>query len=158
MAAIASAAMLGTLVAAPSFAACLPGPYLSLPPVSYSGSVLASQNVIFSVDSTLSSLNGLHKMTFQKDGNLVFNWNGARIIWSSKTQNCLPTPYATMYAKFQSDGNLVVYYTLQNNPTVPIAVWASNTQGHPNARLTVTEDGLLAIYDSNNTKLWAIAN
>ena len=151
---VAAAAMFGVLQAAPAFA-CIAGPYVSMPTVTLSGTVTAAQNTYLYANSSIYSPNGVYRLIFQTDGNLVLYKNGTQVIWDTNTENCIPTPYAAYTTRFQPDGNLVVYYT-----TTPglqeIAVWDTNTQGHPNARLVVQDDGNVVIYDSNNRVLWAV--
>lgn len=149
-----AAVLLSVASASPCVAACIQGPYASVPPVTYSGSVNASQNTTLYPDSTIYSPNGVYKLIFQEDGNLVEYKNNTQAVWDINATNCIPTPYMAYRTRFQPDGNLVVYWALQSNPTQEIAIWDTNTQGHPNARLAVQDDGNVVIY--NGTKaIWA---
>jgi hypothetical protein len=49
----------------------------------------------------------------------------------------------------QSDGNLVLY-AAQN-----VALWATNTSGHPGAWVIMQTDGNLVVYSAGGTPLWA---
>ncbi len=79
-----------------------------------------------------------HVLIMQTDGNLV-------LYKSNEDRTGMPT-WATgtnpngSYAIMQEDGNLVVYDS-NNKP-----LWASNTDGHPGAQLSVQGDGNAVIY------------
>lgn len=151
------AAVTAICCASPSYArGCIAGPYLIGSQVSYTGTVTASQNVSLFAKSAIYSPNGIYKLIFQEDGNLVLYKNNTNAVWAVDVQNCLPTPNIVMRTRFQPDGNLVVYYAKQNDPIHEFPVWDTKTDGHPNARLVVQNDGNLVIYDSNNRVLWAI--
>lgn len=151
-----AASAIGFLAASPSFA-CIAGPYFSVgAPVAYPDTVYASQNTTLYADSTINSANGVYSLKFQEDGNLVLYKNGTQVIWDINKTNCIPTPNEAYRTRFQPDGNLVVYWSTQSSPLQEIAVWDTNTAGHPNARLVVQNDGNVVIYDSNNRVLWAI--
>lgn len=152
---VSTAAMLGVLYATPS-SACITGPYAGTPPISYTGTVNASQNVHLGPESTIYSTNGVYKLVFEKTGNLALYKNGTQLQWSSNSKNCIPTPYVAFAARFQSDGNLVVYWHLQSNPLQLIPVWSTNTHGNPNSTLVVQNDGNVVIYGPSNNVLWSI--
>lgn len=153
---VAAVAMLGVLCATPSYAACIAGPYVNVAPVTYSDTLTAAQNASLYAESSMYSLSGVYRLIFQKDGNLVLYKNGSQVIWATNIQNCIPTPNVTVRTRFQSDGNLVVYYALNNNITQEFSVWDTNTQGHPNARMVLQNDGNLVIRDANDSVLWAV--
>jgi hypothetical protein len=74
--------------------------------------------------------------TMQSDGNLVVYRNSDRVaLWASHTNGKGGT-----YARFQPDGNLVIYTPSH------VAVWASNTCCRSNAWLAVQDDGNVVIY------------
>lgn len=149
--------VIGVTLSVPAFAACIAAPYnSSFPPATFTDSISASQNAYLYVNSTLKSSRNASKLTFTSTGRLEYNLRGIRTIWNSGRENCIPSPYTTYYARFQSDGNLVVYWVLSNNPFNLIPIWASNTSGHPNARLVITEQDDLAIYDGSQ-KIWGIS-
>ncbi len=156
--AFAAAVSLGALQAAPALAVCAPSPYqgLNIPPVTYVGSVTAAQNIRLYPGSSIVSPNGVYRLIFQGDGNLVLYKNGTQPEWATDTQICYEPLSTTMplYTRFQSDGNLVVYHSNVNNPLVEHDVWDVNKQGNPNAVLRVQDDGNVVIY--NGTKaIWA---
>lgn len=156
--AIAAAVMFSVAQATAAFA-CPHSPYSgpNVPPVTLTGTVTAAQNVYLYPNSSIYSPNGVYRLIFQTDGNLVLYKNGTQVIWDTNTEICAPSQYVPYATRFQSDGNLVVYYSLWNNPLQPVGdVWDANTQGHPNSRLVVQDDGNVVIYDSNNKVLWAI--
>lgn len=153
---IATATAFSALLSTPSYAACTVGPYISMPTATYSDTVTAAQNVSLYANSAIYSTTGVYKLIFQVDGNLVLYKNGSQVIWAVNVQNCIPTPNVAVRARFETDGNLSIYYALQNNPTQEFSVWSTNTQGHPNSRLIVQNDGNVVIYDSNNSVVWAI--
>ena len=140
------------LYAAPVFAQCTPGPYVNLPVTTQVGAVTLAQ---LGTDSSIYSPNGVYRLLFQGDGNLVL-FQGHQPIWSPNVQNCIPTPYYAHSADFQSDGNFVIYYVLQSNPQQKVPIWSTNTQGNPGSRLEVQNDGNVVIYDRNNRAMWDI--
>lgn len=75
-------------------------------------------------------------LAMQADGNLVLYRNSDRVaLWASHTNGKGGT-----YARFQTDGNLVVYTPSHG------AVWASDTCCHGNSWLAIQDDGNLVIY------------
>lgn len=141
--------IIGTSAATPAFAGCISGPYVN-PPAnnSYTGSVSAGGMTLF-VNNNMYSPSGNYRLTFQTDGNLVLYSSSGAARWATNVRNCLPTPNASYEAFFQADGNLVVYYIRQNDGTQLIPVWDSHTYGHPNATLSVQDDGNLVIRDGS---------
>jgi hypothetical protein len=157
----ATALMFGILSANSSSAACIAGPYGSgLPPTTINlGSTILGyvemQDQVLTVGSTIISPNGVYQLKVRPEGDLAL-YNGSQVIWSSPVQNCIPTPYFTRHTKLQSDGNLVVYYSLQNNPVPLIAAWSTGTFGNSNSRLFVQNDGNVVIRGTSDQVLWAI--
>ncbi|MFB7667801.1 hypothetical protein ACFC1R_28415 [Kitasatospora sp. NPDC056138] len=83
-----------------------------------------------------------YELVMQNDGNLVlYSENGA--VWSSGTWG-----HGGAYAKFQDDGNLVVYASPNS------ALWNSGTWGHQNAGLYLRSNGHLWLLDANRGWLW----
>ena len=72
------------------------------------------------------------------DGNLALR-EGATLSWQSYTHGT--------FTAMQGDGNLVSY-----DGSTP--VFASNTQGHSGASLSVLDDGRLVIRDQGNV-IWS---
>lgn len=142
-------------------AACIAGPYMSLPPttINLSSTILGyvhMQGQSLSVNSTIVSPNGVYQLKFEKEGDLVLYKNGTQRVWSSGIQNCIPTPYAAFNFRLQADGNMVIYYVLQNNPTQPIAVWSTGTFGNNNARFYLRDTGKIEIRtESTDQLLWS---
>lgn len=98
-------------------------------------------------DQFIVSNNGIYRLLFQSDGNLVVYKNEpsiANALWASQTHG-KPAVICTM----QSDGNLVLYDAGVR------AFWSSNTYVHPGSRLIMQDDGNLVIYQPNNTAVWA---
>jgi len=82
-------------------------------------------------------------VTYQTNGDLVLaKWDGEPIwiTWLPDYLGC---------AVMQGDGNFVVY----DGDSQPL--WASGTDGHPGAYLSVQNDGNMVIYDVNGSALWA---
>ncbi|MBV2152383.1 hypothetical protein [Kitasatospora sp. SUK 42] len=72
------------------------------------------------------------RMIMQSDGNLVI-YHGNTPVWATGTNNC------GYKAVMQSDGNLVVYSANGG------FCWALGTNGHPHARLTVSDNGAVFV-------------
>ncbi len=92
--------------------------------------------------------NGVLKLYFQNDGNLVLYKNTIQVLWASNTQkNC---PIATScIASLQADGNLVLYIGT-------MAYWNTQTYGQGALRLKVTEASpYVQLIDVSNTKVWS---
>jgi hypothetical protein len=91
-----------------------------------------------------SSPNQAYRLTMQTDGNLVlYRQSDNNALWHTNTWG---RPGA--YAKFQTDGNLVVYSNPNN------ALWHSVTWDSPGATLQLQDDGNLVIYRSNGSARW----
>lgn len=146
------------------------------------GSVRPTQDsdVVIYRGGGITSIDGRFAFNFQEDGNLVL-YQGSRALWSSKTW----PRYRTVYpggrdapsvtfvthgcmARFQSDGNLVVYGADGvvgtamhpcNNPNITkdnaAVLWNSKTWGNPMATLKVQDDGNVVIYNSSNRAVWS---
>lgn len=99
------------------------------------------------VNGEIVSNNGLARLVFQGDGNLVLyvlrdgSWEPH---WDSGTWRA---PQATQCV-MQGDGNLVLY-AAGGRP-----VWASNTAGNPSAFLVLQDDENVVIY-ANGKALWS---
>ena len=57
----------------------------------------------------------------------------------------------------QTDGNLVLYLTLDDNLPL-VAARYTGSAGHPGARMVVQADGTLVVYDPQNRPLYAPPN
>jgi hypothetical protein len=104
------------------------------------------------VSGSLVSNDGRFRLTYQNDGNFVL-YQGNTPLWSSHTALSVPTGGYTAYqARFQADGNLVVYdyYAGAETP-----VWASNTDGNPGSTLNLQNDGNLVIYNASGKAIWS---
>ncbi|MGD9682916.1 MAG: hypothetical protein AB7W16_17135 [Candidatus Obscuribacterales bacterium] len=105
----------------------------------------AGQGVL--AGQSLVSENGLYSLTLQGDGNLVLKGPQPcrQVLWSTNTSNDQVWDLI-----LQNDGNLVVY-DRNSNP-----IWATNTPGHPNARLLLDPRAqfILTLYDRFDTVLW----
>src|SRR5215831_18907840 len=103
------------------------------------------------LNQTLQSANGAYTLVMQGDGDLVLysGWPQAPIAhWTSVTAG-LPPDQRPVYAEMQADGNFVLYDSSRRAP------WASNTAGHPGARITLQDDRNLVLYDATGAALWA---
>jgi hypothetical protein len=90
------------------------------------------------------SPNAAFRLTMQTDGNFVlYRQTDGAALWHTNTWG---RPGA--YAKFQTDGNLVVYSNPNN------ALWHSVTWDSPGATLRLQDDGNLVIYRSNGSARW----
>ena len=98
------------------------------------------------VDQMILSPNKCFKLLMQADNNLVmYQIKDQKPLWASDTLN-----KGSRVAKMQPDGNFVLYDA--NN----LAKWATATEGHPGAIVTLLDAGNLVVYRSttNNTILW----
>jgi hypothetical protein len=113
------------------------------------GTLTANQGL--SQGRTLTSCDGRFTLTMQLDGNLVLselvglNPPTVQPLWSSGTSGSGNLVEAVM----QGDGNLVLY-----NRLTGAALWASGTAGHPDAVLSLQNDGNLVIY-AGGSPVWA---
>jgi hypothetical protein len=100
---------------------------------------------LLTANSSIMSISGRFRLTYQDDGNLVLYRAGdGAALWDIR-----PQPGGPGECIMQGDGNLVAY----NAAAAP--VWASNTDGNPGARLILQDDGNLVIYRTDGTPLWA---
>jgi len=98
-------------------------------------------------DQSLSSQNGVYKLTMQGDGNLVLYKEGKKPIWASNTCAKGTGPYKLVN---QADGNLVLYDS-SNKPH-----FSSGTCGKGNKcqKLVVQDDGNCVLYEDTKP-LWS---
>ena len=96
---------------------------------------------LLTANSSIMSISGRFRLTYQDDGNLVL-YRAGRAMWSSKTGG-----HPGAVTQMQKDGNLVVYLG-----TTPL--WDSETGKNPGARLEVQNDGNVVIYDGSRP-LWS---
>jgi hypothetical protein len=89
-------------------------------------------------------------LTMKEDGALVLQVDG-KDAWHTKTgfMDLSRHGPAGDHVAWQADGNLVVYDSFGKK------AWASDTAGHPGARLVLKDDGKLVIYDKDNKQIWA---
>jgi hypothetical protein len=88
----------------------------------------------FNLGQGIFSKNGRVIFVLQKDGNLVL-YGDKQPLWDAGSGPGRGTTRAVM----QTDGNFVIY--VGNNP-----IWASDTAGHPGARLVAQDDGNVVVY------------
>ena len=90
-----------------------------------------------------------HRLTLQKDGNLVLYVAGKEPVDISDTRGC-----ATQAAIMQADGNFVLLGYRHGGKEAE-ALWASNTQKNPKSYIKLQEDGKLVIYKpAAETAIW----
>ncbi len=94
----------------------------------------------------ITSLNGVYKLIYQTDGNLVlYNTTTNAALWTIGVTSGAPGSM-----QMQTDGNLVVYNSYGT------AVWQSSTNnGDSGTRLVVQDDGNTVLYRSDNTPAWS---
>jgi hypothetical protein len=104
-----------------------------------------NQDASLKPGESIKSLNGKYMMIYQTDGNVCIYNAGGEGVWCS---TALHTPGKLV---MQSDGNLVAY------DSGGIPRWATNTngQGTPPYTLTLRNDRVAAVIDSNHTILWS---
>jgi hypothetical protein len=76
-------------------------------------------------------------------GFLAYSWP----VWDTNTAS-LPVSRRPVRADMQEDGNFVLH------DAAYYSVWATETDGHPTARLVLEDDGSLVVYDRNDKPLW----
>ena len=88
----------------------------------------------------LISQNGLWKLKYQTNGNLVlYDANESQAYWETGTWN---TGQAPGYVTLQTDGNLLMV----GSPDIG-AIWATNTYPHPDATFRIQDDRNLILAD-----------
>ncbi|GEM_PF-254391 len=95
----------------------------------------------------LQSANGAYTLLMQGDGNLVQYASSGQALWATGTSG-----NSSAHAVLQADGDLVVY-----GPSGQ-ALWQSGTSGYPGDagdHLNVGNLGVVALYTSGGTPLWA---
>jgi len=102
----------------------------------------------------LISQNGLWKLKYQTDGNLVlYNADESQSYWDSGTSNtdsgASNEGQAAGYLSMQADGNLLMV----GNPDIG-AYWATNTAGYPGATFRLQDDRNLILAAANGDILW----
>ena len=92
----------------------------------------------------LISQNGLWKLKYQTDGNLVlYNADESADYWDTGTSG-----QAAGYLTLQTDGNLVIY------SNTGVAVWATDTDGNLGATFFIRDDRNLILAAANGDILW----
>jgi Domain of unknown function (DUF4476)/FG-GAP-like repeat len=100
---------------------------------------------VLALGGVIYSPNRRYFLVFQEDRNLVLYkgvLGNANPLWATATNNLVDR------CVMQADGNLVLYKGSK-------AVWASNTNGNPNASLVLQDDGNLVIYTVDGRAIWA---
>ena len=93
--------------------------------------------------ASVVSPNGQWRTTMRVDGNLVVTNSTGGVTWQSNTF----VPYS--WLAVQSDGNLVIYESLDGTP-----LWTSNSWGPGGSRLDMQDDGNLVLYTSAGAVRW----
>ncbi|MEV6349079.1 hypothetical protein [Actinoplanes sp. NPDC051851] len=94
---------------------------------------------------SISSPNGLYRLTMQDDGNLVEYGNDDEVLGDTHSAG---HPGTVLF--MQNDGNLV----LRAPGNVPI--WATRTDGHPGTVLQIQDDGAVVMYSPGHQALHVI--
>ena len=95
----------------------------------------------------LISQNGLWKLKYQTNGNLVlYDANESQAYWETGTWN---TGQAPGYVTLQTDGNLLMV----GSPDIG-AIWATNTYPHPDATFRIQDDRNLILANADGTIIW----
>jgi|GEM_PF-680086 len=98
---------------------------------------------LFFPKGQLWEMNSQYCLCFTRYGNLeLTNEYDFTLVWQSETGGKGADKLA-----IQTDGNVVIYDGDK-------ALWSTGTDNHQGAYLGLSEDGTLAVYDSNNTRLW----
>lgn len=106
-----------------------------------SAGTMGPQTVLFH-DEQIVSANGLFRLYYQADGNLVLYDQAGQPLWSSNTVGSPPG-----FTIMQDDGNLVVY------DAGGIAQYWSGTQGHPGGYAVVENNGGFFVFDVSGVPL-----
>jgi hypothetical protein len=102
---------------------------------------------------SLVSKNGLYSLVCQTDGNLaVYRNAGSIVLWSSNSA-AVGGPSPLDQCTMQTDGNLVLYRKTAQGTY--ISTFSSMTGGNANARLTLQDDGIAAIFGVDGHELWS---
>lgn len=111
------------------------------------GSVVALANAaFFEPGDFIDSANGLYRLQFQLEGNLVLLELPSTVLFASGSENLGATQ-----CLMQVDGNLVIY-------AGAAPLWASNTSGNEGATLVLYDSGDLAVFASGVEQIavWSI--
>jgi hypothetical protein len=91
--------------------------------------------------NSLTSLNGLFRLTLRNNGDLVLRRvSPPRPLWRTRTAN-----RGVLIATMQGGGNFVL------EP----GIWQASTGGNPGAQLFVQDDGNVVIYNARGGFLWS---
>jgi hypothetical protein len=105
-----------------------------------SGAVLNPTN-------SITSPNGWYTLVYQADGNIVV-YQGSTVVWAGNCWSTCSNWGAAGVARMQGDGNFVVINASGD------MVWMSATVSS-GAFLALRDDGQIAIYSTNGTRLWS---
>ncbi|TAK80905.1 MAG: hypothetical protein EPO12_08275 [Aquabacterium sp.] len=116
------------------------------------GARLATGEALYK-NQYLRSADGRHELILQRDGNLVlyrlYGSSARAAVWATGTS-------AGAMLVMQGDGNLVLYDSSVFNAQLPLhAVWASGTDGRPDAHLLLQSDGNAVLYRQAGEVTWA---
>ena len=107
------------------------------------------------VRQRLSSCDGRYSLEMQDNGNFALCASDGGCLWASQTRSS-GTSNGQFAAIMQGDGNFVVY---ELSTYLGISrgrpKWATATNGHPEARLELQNDGSVVVSDASDIPLWA---
>lgn len=106
--------------------------------------VLLAAGARLDPDGAAVSSDGLYRLLYQLDGNLVLYRQSGGALWASNTAGAAPGR-----AAMQGDGNLVVY----DAPGAPR--FHTGTDGHPGAELHIDGAGALFVIAPGGQRLWS---
>lgn len=93
-------------------------------------------------------------LNMQTDGNFVLYLNG-QPIWATNTTGNIFDVVLGDWARFQSDGNLVVYNIDLSANNLVYPAWQSNTRNEDANELEMQSDGNVVIYNIAGTGIWS---
>jgi hypothetical protein len=112
----------------------------------YSGDTLENGSILYSTNHALYSNNGLWRLVFQTDGNLVL-YDGSNAKWSSNTKSIMINKYSISECTNWANNNECVI-----NPDFMLNQCAQSCNNI--AFLSMQSDNNLVIYNNTNQLLW----
>ncbi|OWA54104.1 hypothetical protein BV898_18521 [Hypsibius exemplaris] len=101
-------------------------------------------------NQSIQSANQAFQLIMQSDGNLVlYRKRDAKALWKSGTDK---DNERYMFATMEVGGNFVIYGSTGQGRG---AKWSSNTNGNPNAVLSLQSNGNLVLYTATGRVLWS---